>query len=356
MGVDLFLSLIAFIFLHCNLLPKPLTELGKQQAMALGKWLALSNPLVHSTQQQEQKEEETSSSSSSLLVMNRNDYFWRIYSSDLGRTKFTTQLLLQQYYTNIHSNHQYNTLPTTQITTDINEKDDILVYQNVLYDPRLREIARGVRQGLSKQYTYEDAIKIYNDGLHLIYNNDNNSCTQQTTTLPLYESDDDGWDRLYTLWLMELVHDIQKDVITQTQPITTTNTTVQQQKEPKCYNILVVTHGALLRVFFNQILGNDRIQQECNQNGMNHHNNDDLKTFSQEQDPTTTSSSSSISTPSSRLHVPNTSLTIIDIPFTVNTSSVSTITPNITYPNSNDTIIVQRFLSTEHYHFIEHVQ
>jgi broad specificity phosphatase PhoE len=172
----------------------------------------------------------------------------------------------------------------------------------VRYDCRLREIARGIRQGLPKHYTHEQAMKTYHSGIHPLYNIDNTMLQKQ----PLLESEDDGWNRMHTLWLMEIIRDVsslhQND-----------STNMKQCDHNHCHNVLVVTHGALLRVFLQRLFGHERLRERGD---VTSKRNDDGN--------------------SSRLDIPNTSLTIIDIHINVHTSDVASVD-------------VHCFANTEHY-------
>ena len=66
--------------------------------------------------------------------------FWRYYSSDLKRCETTASLILG------HGNNESN--------TNTSEKKLVL-------DQRLRERAKGVREGRSKHLTYHEAFEIF---------------------------------------------------------------------------------------------------------------------------------------------------------------------------------------------------
>ena len=214
-----------------------MTKLGKEQIRSLGKWLSSSlSPVMIATKQDRTDEH------NKVL---ENKFFWRIYSSDLGRTKATTQLLLQECdcYSNITSDN----ITSLQQQGDSHDKRQTDV-NNIRYDHRLREIARGLRQGLPKEYTYEEATRVYNDGQHPLYSNNSPNGTDATTTaaIPDLETEDDAWNRIYTLWLMEVIQDIS---------------ILHDGSNTTPYNVLVITHAALLRVFLQRLIGIDQIEQ-----------------------------------------------------------------------------------------------
>jgi broad specificity phosphatase PhoE len=204
-----------------------------------------------------------------------NQFFWRVYSSDLGRTKATAQLLLQEYDVYANSIRNKTTFlqqgyPHDQIQTDT---------YNIRYDNRLREIARGLRQGLPKEYTYEEASTIYKNGQHPLYSNNNPNVTDTATAIPVLETEDDAWNRIYTLWLMEVIQDISM---------------LHDETSSTIYNVLVITHAALLRVFLHRLIGIDKLQQHP-EVIYKYDNNDSGIPIN------------------NRLHIPNTSCTILNL-------------------------------------------
>ena len=261
-------------------------------------------------------------------------FFWRVYSSDLGRTKATTQLLLQNYDVYSNQMNENDTSLPQQYPDDPIHPD---TYQ-VRYDHRLREIARGLRQGLPKEYTYEEATAVFNNGQHPLYSNNNANVTDATTNIPILETDDDAWHRIHALWLSEVMQDIS------TLPDRTSTT---QQ-----YNVLAVTHAALLRVFLQRLIGRDQLQQHPDV--VYKYDNNDAGIPS-----------------NNRFHIPNTSYTILNVYFTPTPRKPSTSSsilgqqsheyndPGQAQSGSIDraTMIqrvdIERFTSTDHYQYLK---
>jgi broad specificity phosphatase PhoE len=127
----------------------------------------------------------------------------------LGRTKASKELLSQEYDF-FGNNIVHDNINTTSVQQENchNEPISTDTYK-VRYDPRLREIARGLREGLPKEYSYEEATDIYKNRKHPPYNRDNKgnsnnnsndvNTTETRTTMPALETDDDAWNRIYTL-------------------------------------------------------------------------------------------------------------------------------------------------------------
>jgi len=160
---------------------QPLTEFGVESAKALGR--------------------------SDLL---RGADFFKIYASDLPRTRKTSQLILESA-----------------------SKDA----SSVVFDKRLRELARGAREGFPKHTSYEDAVKLRHE-------------LQMEEPLPLLETEDDGWNRSRA-WLNEVIREVAEHSSTRQSTSETT------KDEP--YFILAIAHSGLVRVFLRRLLGDDRL-------------------------------------------------------------------------------------------------
>ena len=166
--------------------------------------------------------------------------------------------------------------PSNICDTTYDLSDTIGLRFGVRYDLRLREIARGLNQGLPKQFTDEQAMNIFKSGKHPLY-----SCHDADVPLPISESSDEVWDRIYTSWFMEIVHDVCESQVTD-----------RVQCSSTCFNVLAFTHGALLRTFLQRLLGQER-----------------LKCHSDARYKTVDSSNENVA----RLDIPNTSVTILDV-------------------------------------------
>ena len=153
---------------HSFSFKQPLTALGQSQAVALGQ-----TALVQHTP------------------------FWRIYTSDLGRTMDSTRLLLKHY------------------------QDNVLV--SVIVDKRLREVAKGAREGLPKATSYIDALRIFHE-----QHGPNNDLNKEP---PLLESEQDVERRLQN-WLLDIVRDAVKDINTTIFPL---------------LNVLAISHSGCIR-------------------------------------------------------------------------------------------------------------
>jgi broad specificity phosphatase PhoE len=200
---------------------QPMTDLGVEQAKALGR-----SPQLHN-----------------------QTPFWRIYSSDLPRTRLTTKLLLQ------------GNLPTSSSAANesLNENDDSTIYDSndpvgagsVRFDPRLRELARGARQGLPKCFSYEEALDERQKRI-------NAGEIVESEPIPLLESEDDGWNRALE-WLKELVDDVVQEAVQKSCNAGDNQRDGESTPTPM-FTVLAVGHGGIYRVFLQRLLGPERLR------------------------------------------------------------------------------------------------
>ena len=175
--------------------------------------------------------------------------FWRHYSSDLGRAVHTATLVLDEKEEALHdgtkSSHEFE----------------------LIQDSRIREIAKGARQGFPKSWSYNRAIK-------------ERQLTRPDEPIPLLESNDEAWDRLY-----RFLYQVIREAYVENQ--TDTDHTGAQKR-----NILVVSHAGALRLLLHKLAPNSHPALSSN---------------NELDDP------SQVPDDNKRLRVPNTSVTILEI-------------------------------------------
>lgn len=150
--------------------------------------------------------------------------FWRAYSSDYDRTAKTARLILsgggaggggseslcsttgttsslQQHENEVEQEQTATATDTASKTVATPVLDaSSPTTESVTPDRRLRERAKGVREGRLKTITFEEAVK-----LHRLENG-------RDSDLPLLESDDDVWGRVKD-WIDDVVGDACKDAM-----------------------------------------------------------------------------------------------------------------------------------------------
>ncbi|GFH53358.1 hypothetical protein CTEN210_09834 [Chaetoceros tenuissimus] len=147
-----------------------------------------------------------------------NDYypnygkkFWKIYASDLPRCKMTCSLIVNGVpYQDGKENHNCNDY-------------------HVIYEERLRERAKGCREGLSKKLSYEEAKQI---------------CIAKCKELnqeyvePKHESEEDVLIR-FKEWLNSVLHQASQ----------------LERNGNEGIDVLAVSHSGTIRIILQQIVG-----------------------------------------------------------------------------------------------------
>jgi broad specificity phosphatase PhoE len=190
---------------------------------------------------------------STLLPM----VFWRRYASDLQRTRETAHLLL---------------LPLSD--------QELFVWEE-----RLRELSKGVRQGYPKHFSEEQALQAR------IQQAQEQGREFQRNEVPVLETEEQAYQRFLS-WMLEVARDAvmtqQRDDASSTS--TSQPTTTYNNEKNHVYPILVVSHSALLRVVLTRFFSKLELMQQ----GAIY---DEKKAHNENH----------------RLVIPNTSLTIVDI-------------------------------------------
>jgi broad specificity phosphatase PhoE len=198
---------------HLLFLPQPLSQIGKAQAKALGK-----SSFIQSTA------------------------FWRRYSSDLGRAIQTAKLMFEF------------------------DDDDDTDNPIIIADKRLREIAKGARQGFPKSWDYEQCLQ-------------ERSISRSEEPIPPLETNAQAWDRLYQ-FLYQVLRDAVRD-----EAHSNDDNNLQVPKK----NVLVVSHAGAMRLLLQKLVPDSHPS---------------LKVLEKP---------GSVPDDTKRLQVPNTSVTILDI-------------------------------------------
>jgi broad specificity phosphatase PhoE len=213
--------------------------------------------------------------------------FWRYYTSDLKRCQKTAKLILgleeeeeESEYDGESDDLKVIHTPSYQVNNNSNN-DENNQNQNqnnnvLILDERLRERAKGVREGRDKTLTYDEAFELYR--LERAANNEHD---ESMWKLPLLELENEVWERVQD-WIEEIVQDAYRHHL-KLGPISSSNSNNSQ------YDVFAVTHSGTLRIMIERMVGKqlpkDVDREETDKDGVN----------------------------IGRLSVPNTSITRIDI-------------------------------------------
>jgi broad specificity phosphatase PhoE len=139
--------------------------------------------------------------------------FWRKYTSDLGRAKRTTLLILGEELS--------------------------LEEHGVRSEPLLREAAKGAREGLPKSMAYEEAEAVFR------------SEHGPTEPLPLLETEDEVMSRVQK-WIFQVVRDAIQEARLECSESSANN---NEAKNPQqVFSVFVVSHSGTLRATIGRLV------------------------------------------------------------------------------------------------------
>ena len=146
--------------------------------------------------------------------------YWRHYCSDLKRAHRSARIVL-----GIEKESENNSIESA--STDI----------NLIVDSRLRELAKGPREGYLKKYTHEEAIALRREAAG-VSNND--------ISVPKLESLDDAYARVVD-WIDSIIADASEDY-------ETCRSEGEEDIEPKVYDVFALSHSALIRTVIHKMV------------------------------------------------------------------------------------------------------
>ena len=148
--------------------------------------------------------------------------FWRVYSSDYARTQQTAALILRGGATYDEASQFRAALTAT-----------------IVPDNRLKERAKGVKEGRKKTMPYDEALQLHQ-----------HEHGTSSAKLPLLESELDVWTRIQA-WLEEVIEEASA-----LQTGTSSFARHAQKLHPAgVYEILAVSHSATIRTIVNRLVG-----------------------------------------------------------------------------------------------------
>jgi len=161
---------------------------------------------------------------SSDLINGSRLKYWRHYCSDLKRAHRTAKIVL-----GIEKESENNSIESA--SSDI----------NLIVDSRLRELAKGPREGYLKKYTHKKAIALRREAAGVTDNN---------ISVPKLESLDDAYARVVN-WINSIVEEASEDYET------TCRNEGEEDIEPKVYDVFALSHSALIRTIIHKMVDNE---------------------------------------------------------------------------------------------------
>ena len=240
---------------------------GETEANAAGIVLGqIDSPLTNLGMQQSESAYETFGKD--------HDQFWKIVSSDLGRCVKTTRLVLGLEHSCMHngsgSGSGSDSAGTGTKRTGASHRDESKTPSpHVILDRRLRERAKGVREGRSKLLSYDEAMACYIKECNRNCNSNSNRDPMNNTNAPLLENEVQVLDRMND-WLDQIIlelcahREINKGwastrTSTSTGAGTGTGTRTCSRTDHSSnhdvYDILAISHSGTLRIFIENTVG-----------------------------------------------------------------------------------------------------
>ncbi|KAL7521948.1 hypothetical protein ACHAWX_006645 [Stephanocyclus meneghinianus] len=161
--------------------------------------------------------------SSSSLVRRRSVPFWRAYCSDLERARRTARIVLG--LEDVHGNCGNSDSSAMELVVD----------------SRLRERAKGAREGYAKSISYEKAMELRT-----------NHANGGEVRIPLLETVDEAWERVKG-WVDSLVRDSTHDFYSM--PEHNKLNAPADVDLTKIYHVFALTHSALIRITIHKMVG-----------------------------------------------------------------------------------------------------
>lgn len=172
--------------------------------------------------------------------------YWRTYTSDLYRAHRTAKIVL-----GIEDIHTKTRHVGQQETSTDETVDDI----DLIVDDRLRELAKGPREGYLKTLSFEEAMsRRLQQAIK-----DNKNQLEQKLVVPKLESIADAWNRA-TDWVGSLVKDALDDYYSMTssrkvEDIIDSSCNTFDSEPKKIYDVFALSHSALIRTCVHKMVG-----------------------------------------------------------------------------------------------------
>ncbi|KAL7498510.1 hypothetical protein ACHAWT_006302 [Skeletonema menzelii] len=196
--------------------------------------------------------------------------YWRTYTSDLYRAHRTAKIVLglEDIHGNTKDDYDDGVVQQTSslsdegvngIANNINISNNSNNNIDLIVDPRLRELAKGPREGYLKTLSFEEAMsRRLQEAIK-----DNRYQLDQKLKVPKLESVSDAWGRA-TDWIASLVKDAadeyhssvssKKGFIKDNNSDPSCNTTTDEGTPEKIYNVFALSHSALIRTMVHKMV------------------------------------------------------------------------------------------------------
>lgn len=171
------------------------------------------------------------SSSDTINGRGERCQYWRMYCSDLTRAHTTARIVLG----------------LDDRDSDIDDDNDV----HLISDPRLREIAKGAREGYLKRYTTDEAMAIR----HREVAASNVALVAEEMKIPKLETVESVLSRARD-WIDSIVDDATNDYYSNNiERMARDRNCVKMDNVPKIYNVFALSHSAFIRTMIQEMVG-----------------------------------------------------------------------------------------------------
>lgn len=196
--------------------------------------------------------------------------YWKVFSSDLERCKTTSRLILFGSATTSSTStaendknrngivgaaaNNINTNSTNIVVSNNNNNNTATVTTIIHLDKRLRERAKGAREGQSKHLSHSEALELFKQ------NAQKQGKIFRESDLPLIETEMEVLDRFQD-WLEETLADAVDHYCNSMRNFNDNDNTNEnvdtspEQNPSNIYNVLAISHSGTLRVIFEKLIG-----------------------------------------------------------------------------------------------------
>lgn len=147
----------------------------------------------------------------------RDTHFHRYYTSDTARAVQTTKTVLERA-----------------------SRSEEASSSSVTLEPRLREVAKGAREGFSKSMSYEEALR-------------ERQKNQKDARIPLRETEDEAWNRIHAF-----IHELLAE---EGRALQSTNNEQGIAPDKQTFNVFAMTHSGISRIFLRRLIGEEDLKR-----------------------------------------------------------------------------------------------
>ena len=196
------------------------------------------------------------------MINGKGLQYYRHYCSDLGRAHRTARIILGLERDDGDGNTAFD-----DNDDEASSSEDSI---NLIVDSRLRELAKGAREGYLKSHSYEEALA--KRRVEAAAGVTTSSSSDTEIDIPKLESLNDAYERVKN-WIDSIIEDVSKDYYATKNikhhndqgDISTSNengeddsiASLDAEVDPKVYGIFALSHSALIRTVIHKMVDHE---------------------------------------------------------------------------------------------------